>query len=84
MTKPLTPGYKAPGAGNPPAGDESPDDLALRALESLLAGEYDHADEALKGIPPARLRRLALAAQDLARMAQTAALRPYICGWGEG
>lgn len=84
MTKPLTPGYKAPGAGNPPAGDESPDNFAAQALEAVLAGEYDHAEEALKRIRPAQLRRLTVAAQELARLAHAVALRPYICGWGEG
>jgi len=51
---------------------------ATAALDALLSSEYEHAEELLKTLPPAQLRRLALAAQDLAHLARAAALRPYL------
>jgi hypothetical protein len=48
------------------------------ALEAILDGHYDNVDELLQPFTPAQLRRLALAAQDLAHLARSAALRPYL------
>jgi hypothetical protein len=48
------------------------------ALEAILDGHYDNVDELLSPFTPAQLRRLALAAQDLAHLARSAALRPYL------
>jgi hypothetical protein len=71
----------SPHAQTPPpltVGNPERSEWAGALLEALLDNDYDHAEEMLKAFTAAELRRLSMAAQDLAHLARAAALRPYL------